>query len=300
MLTLAMQSSRMGVWELDLATNTVSWSEELEEIFGIEKGSFGGTEEDFFEMLHEDDREAVWNEIRAAITERRDYSIEFRFHHADGSIRWMEGRGEAVYSQKSEAVRLYGVGIDITERKKAEKALRESEQRFSRFMQHLPGLAWIKDLDGRYVYANESAERSFGVSGDQLYGRTDEEIFPRETAAQFRAHDRRAVETGSGIQIAESLIEEDGVRHHSIVSKFPIAGLDGKPALIGGMAIDVTDQKQAEEALRSSEEKYRTLFDSMDEGYCIIEMIFDDNGKPVDYLFVEVNSAFERRPDCAT
>jgi PAS domain S-box-containing protein len=135
----------------------------------------------------------------------------------------------------------------------------------------------------------------FGVSGDQLYGRTDEEIFPRETAAQFRAHDRRAVETGSGIQIAESLIEEDGVRHHSIVSKFPIAGLDGKPALIGGMAIDVTDQKQAEEALRSSEEKYRTLFDSMDEGYCIIEMIFDDNGKPVDYLFVEVNSAFERQ-----
>ncbi|PYT00631.1 MAG: hypothetical protein DMF63_06235 [Acidobacteria bacterium] len=295
MLTLAMQSSRMGVWELDLATNTVSWSEELEEIFGLEDGSFGGTQEHFFELIHEDDREDAWNEIRAAIDEHRDYSIEFRFHHADGTVRWMEGRGEAVYSQKGEAVRLYGVGIDITERKEAEKALRESERRFSRFMQHLPGLAWIKDLDGRYVYANESAERSFGVSGADLYGKTDEEIFPSQTAAQFRAHDNRAVESGSGIQIAEALVEDDGVIHHSIVSKFPITSADGRPTLIGGMAIDVTEQKQAEQALRESEEKYRTLFDSMDEGYCIIEVIFDENAEPVDYLFVEVNSAFERQ-----
>ncbi|HVF30044.1 MAG TPA: PAS domain S-box protein, partial [Pyrinomonadaceae bacterium] len=141
MLTLAMQSSRMGVWELDLATNTVSWSDELEEIFGLRKGEFGGTEEHFFDLLHEDDREEAWREVRAAIEEHRSYSIEFRFHHADGSVRWMEGRGEAVYSQKGEPVRLYGVGIDITERKEAERALRESERRFSRFMQHLPGLA---------------------------------------------------------------------------------------------------------------------------------------------------------------
>ncbi|HUR97090.1 MAG TPA: PAS domain S-box protein [Pyrinomonadaceae bacterium] len=129
MLTLAMQSSRMGVWELDLATNTVSWSEELEAIFGLETGSFGGSEEHFYELMHEDDRDAAWTEVRRAVGEHRGYTIEFRFHHADGTIRWMEGRGEAVYSQKGKPVRLYGVGIDITERKEAEKALRDSERR---------------------------------------------------------------------------------------------------------------------------------------------------------------------------
>ena len=271
MLTLAMQSSRMGVWELDLATNTVSWSEELEEIFGLEKGSFGGTEEAFFELIHEDDREAAWEQIQSAIRQRRDYSIEFRFHHADGSIRWMEGRGEAVYSQKWEPVRLYGVGIDITDRKGAESALRESERRFSRFMHHLPGLAWIKDVDGRYVYANESAERSFGVSGSDLYGKTDEEIFPPETAEQFRLHDKRAVERQSGIQILESLVEDDGVLHHSIVSKFPIAGPDGELALIGGMAIDVTDQKQAEEALRQRMDFDEAVMRNMGEGLFTVD-----------------------------
>jgi PAS domain S-box-containing protein len=285
MLTLAMQSSRMGVWELDLATNTVSWSDELEEIFGLEKGDFGGTEEHFFELVHEDDREAAWAEVRGAIEEHRRYIIEFRFYHADGSIRWMEGRGEAVYSQKGEPVRLYGVGIDITERKEAERAFRESEQRFSRFMQHLPGLAWIKDAEGRYVYANESAEKSFGVSGDRLYGKTDEEIFPLETAEHFRAHDRRAVESGAGIQITESLLEDDGVLHHSIVSKFPITGADGQPAMIGGMAIDVTDQKQAEEALRQRMDFDEAVMRNMAEGLYTV----DANG-----LVTSMNPAAEK------
>jgi PAS domain S-box-containing protein len=271
MLTLAMQSSRMGVWELDIRTNTVSWSEELEEIFGLEKGSFGGSQEHFFALVHEDDREAVWAEIQSAIAERSRYVIEFRFYHSDGTTRWMEGRGEAVYSQKGEPIRLYGVGIDITDRKESERALRESEQRFSRFMQHLPGLAWIKDVEGRYVYANESAEKAFGVSGDRLYGKTDEEIFPAETAEQFRAHDRRAVDTGGGIQITESLIEDDGVLHHSIVSKFPIAGADGSAYMIGGMAIDVTDQKQAEEALRQRMDFDEAVMRNMAEGLYTVD-----------------------------
>jgi PAS domain S-box-containing protein len=232
---------------------------------------FGGTEEHFFALVHEDDRDLAWAEVRSAIAEHRRYSIEFRFHHADGSVRWMEGRGEAVYSQKGEPVRLYGVGIDITERKEAERALRESEQRFSRFMQHLPGLAWIKNLEGRYVYANESAEKSFGVAGPKLYGRTDDEIFPKETAKQFREHDQRALESGGGIQIAESLIEEDGVLHHSIVSKFPISGADGRPALIGGMAIDVTDQKLAEDALRRRMEFDEAVMRNMAEGLYTVD-----------------------------
>ncbi|MEP6704600.1 MAG: PAS domain S-box protein, partial [Acidobacteriota bacterium] len=271
MLTLAMQSSRMGVWELDLATNTVSWSEELEAIFGLEKASFGGTEEHFYALMHEEDRDAAWAEVRSAVGEHRDYTIEFRFTHAEGWIGWMEGRGEAVYSQKGEPVRLYGVGIDITERKEAEKALRDSEQRFSRFMQHLPGLAWIKDLEGRYVYANESAEKSFGVAGAELYGKTDDEIFPAEMALQFREHDRRALQSTSGVQTSESLLEDDGVLHHSIVSKFPIIGSDGKPALMGGMAIDVTDQKQAEAALRQRVEFDEAVMRNMAEGLYTVD-----------------------------
>ncbi|HET6575809.1 MAG TPA: ATP-binding protein [Fimbriiglobus sp.] len=150
-------------------------------------------------------------------------------------------------------------------RREAGAALRESEERFARFMRHLPGLAWIKDRQGRYVYANEAAAAAFGTAAAELYGKTDEEVFPAETAALFRANDRAALADGSGGQVVETLTHPDGTVHHSLVSKFPIPGPDGEPALTGGVAIDVTDRKRAEEALRESEERFRTLADNISQ-----------------------------------
>ncbi|MGH6636628.1 MAG: PAS domain-containing protein [bacterium] len=109
-------------------------------------------------------------------------------------------------------------------RQEAAQAVRASEQRFARFMQHLPGLAWIKDLEGRYVYANDAAERVFRTRWPELYGKSDEEVFPLETAEQFKENDRRALASDMGVQVIESLEQADGIVHHSIVSKFPIVG----------------------------------------------------------------------------
>ena len=144
---------------------------------------------------------------------------------------------------------------DISERKQADDALRKSEELFSKFMQHLPGLAWIKDQNGRYVYANDAAEMAFGVPLEELYGQTDDQVFLPEIAAAFRENDQRVLLEATGSQMVEALEQPDGVLHHSIVSKFPISDRDGNVELIGGMAIDITDRMQAEEALRESEER---------------------------------------------
>jgi PAS domain S-box-containing protein len=133
--------------------------------------------------------------------------------------------------------------------------LRQSEQRFTRFMQHLPGLAWIKDLQGCYVYVNHAAEKAFAKARQELYGKTDVDIFPAETAAQFREHDLEALANPAGVQVIESLQHQDGVVHHSLVSKFPIPGPDGKAALVGGIAIDITDRLGAVEALREADRR---------------------------------------------
>jgi PAS domain S-box-containing protein len=149
--------------------------------------------------------------------------------------------------------------IDITERKQAEEALRQSEERFARFMHHLPGLAWIKDLQGRYVYANAAAEQAFNAPQEQLYARTDEDIFPRDVAAQFKKNDEQALADEKGLQVIETLKQPDGVLHYALVSKFPIPGPDGSTTLIGGTAFDITERLHAEEALRESEERFRAI-----------------------------------------
>ena len=149
--------------------------------------------------------------------------------------------------------------VDISDRKRAEEDLRDIDQRFTQFMHNLPGLAWIKDRHGRYVYANDAAERAFAIPLGDLLGRTDRDIFPPSTADEFAANDLRVLESDSSIQTIETLEHDDGAVHHSIVSKFPIQGRDGTTALIGGVAIDVTELKQTEEALRRSEAWFRTL-----------------------------------------
>ncbi|HKA25332.1 MAG TPA: PAS domain S-box protein [Candidatus Eisenbacteria bacterium] len=158
-----------------------------------------------------------------------------------------------------------GMGIDITARVRAEDVLRASEQRFARFMQHLPGLAWIKNLEGRYAYVNDAAEAAFGHTKKELYGRTDEEIFPPETAAQFRENDRLALEAESGGRMTIETLEEPDGTHYSMVNKFPIPGPDGRVAWIGGMAFDVTEMRHAERALAESEARLRDADRRKDE-----------------------------------
>jgi PAS domain S-box-containing protein len=119
-LSLAMSSSGMGAWSRNLANEEVYWSAELEEIFGLQPGSFAGNINGFYDYIYAEDKEYLASEVRSALNEQRDYIVEFRFHHADGSLRWMEGRGQAIYAPDGTPTKVYGIGIDITERKQAE------------------------------------------------------------------------------------------------------------------------------------------------------------------------------------
>jgi len=145
--------------------------------------------------------------------------------------------------------------LAATIRRRNEVLLQESEERFARFAENLPGLAWIKDLHGSYVYVNEAAARAFGGPQEAITGRTDADLFPPELAGPFIENDRRALAGGTGIQVIEFLRDSEGVLRHSIVSKFPIRDAEGRPRLLGGIAIDITDRVQAEEALRRADRR---------------------------------------------
>jgi PAS domain S-box-containing protein len=123
----AMSAARSGTWRRDIRTAVVEWSPELHEIFGLEPGTFGGTEEAFYDFVHPDDREAVSGAIREALAKRSNYEVEFRYLHSSGEYRWMAGRGRGFFDTDGNLIELAGVGIDITDRKRAEGELRDRE-----------------------------------------------------------------------------------------------------------------------------------------------------------------------------
>jgi PAS domain S-box-containing protein len=166
----------------------------------------------------------------------------------DGSRRWVISN---IRLLDPEAGRVGGtivcVVIDITERKLWEETLRQSQQRFATFMRNLPGVAFVKDLSGKYVYYNESSWALFRKRPEEIVGKTDDELWPPEDAALYRKNDLTVVETARPLEVTETVTHEDGV-HSWLIGKFPIME-DGNVALIGGIGIDITERQTLQDQL---------------------------------------------------
>ena len=212
-------------------------------------------------LFHRDDQAAVIEHLEGCLKNPiQAHRRQFRKVRKDGATLWAEESAQAVYDLNG-APNLLVVCQDVTERKRMEEALRESEQRFASFMLHLPAAAWIKNLNGRYVYVNAEAEHVMSMSMSAMQGKTDEEVFPPEYARPFHANDQRVLAEGGSLRTIEVLRQDDGIEHHSIVSKFTVPGLDGQPAYIAGVALDITEKQKAEDALRESETRFHAIFD---------------------------------------
>jgi len=146
---------------------------------------------------------------------------------------------------------------DIAERQQAEDALRQSEERFAAFMDNLPGYAWMKDLEGRYVYINETF-----LQFRNALGKTDAELWPAEIASTYRANDNQVIQTKNALQTIEPF-PRDPEQGWQIVSKFPILDQDGAVVMVAGASVDITERKRAEDAVRKNEEQLRDVIDTI-------------------------------------
>jgi PAS domain S-box-containing protein len=186
-------------------------------------------------------------EVRRRIREGDGRPYEAVGLRKDGSTFPGELRGRRV-RYKGREVRVTAVR-DVTERRRVEEALRASEERFRQFMDNGPAVAWIKDERGRHLYVNRRFEQEHGLTPESVRGRDAFALFPPEVARQFHANDRAVLEAGRPLEFAETLPGPGGVTRHVHVYKFPFRDAAGT-LYVGGMAVDVTEQRQAQEQLR--------------------------------------------------
>lgn len=178
---------------------------------------------------------------------------------------------------------------DVTGQKIAEKAQRALASIVTLSHDAIIG----KNLDGIVTNWNPGAEEIYGYTAAEMIGRSIHTLIPRDRADDF-ASIMRAIKNGENLRHYESVrVKKDGQPIHVSLSISPVRDDSGNIVGASTIARDITERKQAEELLRESEEKYRTLFDSMVEGFSVIEMIFDENEKPVDFTFLEISPSFE-------
>jgi PAS domain S-box-containing protein len=139
---------------------------------------------------------------------------------------------------------------DATERRRAEQALRESEERFQAFMGHSPAVAWMKDEQLRIVYVSRTWEQYFRKRLEDIRGLTDLDFRPPEVGERLREHDRAVLSSGEAMEFEEEVPDAEGRLRHWQVYKFPFRDARGS-VYVGGMAVDISARKEAEEKLRA-------------------------------------------------
>lgn len=289
-----LEAANVGTWDWNISTGTVQWSENMEQVHGQQPGSFGGTIDAFVQGIHPVDRSRVLKTIDQTIKAGGVYDIEYRQMTARGEVKWMEGKGRVTRDGSGQPVRMMGVCMDVTERKRmqaaledayaelenrvrqrtadlektntelrnAVEALMESEQRLHSIMDSSPSIMFIKDIRGRYVYANPEFQKLCRLTREQIAAKTDSEIFSPEQAEAFRLNDLQVLRTGEAIKFEEVALQEDGL-HTSVVTKFPLRDAHGNAEGICGIVTDITERKRSEEALQESEARLRLMLDSL-------------------------------------
>jgi PAS domain S-box-containing protein len=278
-LDLALRSSEMGVWHLDIAENKRVFDDQVCRLLGIDSPKFSGAAEEFFEALHPDDRDKVRAALAKTIEHGRPYETEYRAVWPDGSIHHITARGGLLCDDKGQAVRVNGLIWDVTERRQMEEELRKSRDKLELIVSErtaelvtaneelqkqadLLNLSHdailVVDSGGVVSFWSKGAEDLYGFTREQAVGNVAYEflhtIFPQPLEHVIK----QAIATG---QWAGELTQTTSSgRVLAIESRWALRrGNDGKPTGFLEVNRDITAKKMAEEKFKKADRAYRTL-----------------------------------------
>jgi diguanylate cyclase (GGDEF)-like protein/PAS domain S-box-containing protein len=254
-LEQAQAIAHMGSWEWDVRANTVSWSDELYRIYGLQPGEFGATFEGYLERVHPDDREHVQSTIGRALADHRAVIFEERIVRSDGDIRLLESQGEVQTDVDGHVVRMIGVCHDVTERRAAEHAAREAEERFRSAFEHGPvGIALVDVSDGkrgRYLEVNRAICEIAGQSEQELLTTSRQALtHPEDAEAEESLFDQLLTGAIPSYSVENRTLRPDGEWIWTSVNTSLVRDDDGAPLYAIIQVQDVSERKRFEGQLQ--------------------------------------------------
>jgi diguanylate cyclase (GGDEF)-like protein/PAS domain S-box-containing protein len=261
----AQHIAHVGSWTLDVISGELIWSDEVFRLFEIDPQQFGATYQAFLDAIHPDDRDAVNQAYKNSLANRTSYEITHRLRMQDGRVKWVHEKCQSDFDPAGKPLRSRGTIQDVTERRLAELALRQSERRFSTAFNSCPIAASIATADeGRIIEANANYERDFGWTRDDLIGRTSVEVGIWPDEATRRPWVEAITREGRLIDYETVWMHKNGERRNVSLSG-EITELDGQPCILAYVT-DITVRKRTEQALVASETRLRAVLDGVHSG----------------------------------
>ena len=260
-LRLAQQIAHIGSFEWNIQTGVNTWTPELETMYGLQPGTFTGTQTAFENLVHADDRASVINLVHRALKTGQPTEGEWRIVWADGSVHWITGRWQVLMNESGEAARMIGVNIDVTQRKRTEEArlevnraleaqaalLQSREGLLKTFVKNVPAAVAMLDRDMRYLQVSDRWCADYSLDSSKILGCSHYEIFP-DLPERWKEIHRRGLE-GETLRAEEDRWDRESGTNWSRWEIRPWKNRDGLPGGILIFSEDITRRKQMEEAL---------------------------------------------------
>ncbi|MHC5856935.1 diguanylate cyclase domain-containing protein [Nostoc sp.] len=302
-----------GVWDLNAETNEVFFSRRWKEILGFGEHEIGNTLSEWVERVYLDDKARVYEEISKHLRgETQQYVSEYRIKYKDGTYKWILDRGQV--SSRTEdglPLRMLGTHTDITERKRIEEALRESEHRYRSVITVMAEGIVLQKADGRITACNQSAERILGLTAEQMMERTS--IDPRwqaihEDGTSFPGDTHPAIvtlRTGKPqFHVIMGVHKPDGSLTWISINSLPLFAADeSKPYGVVASFTDITIRKQAQIALQQQTERERmvnAIGQHIRESLDLDEILNTTVAEVRDFLQTDRVIIYRFQPDCSS
>jgi|GEM_PF-3986099 len=303
-LRLAQGAARIGSWKWDVSTGHLEWSPELADPYGYEPEEFTGEYDTFSSRVHPDDLRMVEEVRDTAVREHRLFEYDFRILLPSGDIRWMYSKGAAHYDTDGNTRQIFGINMDITERKRAEAALRASEREERERATELDAILAttpspifiVHDATGHHITGNPAADRLLRIPyGGEMSLTAPEDHRPHNykcfrEGRELTGDDLPAQRAALGLPLDDyefDIVFDDGVVRHVIGNARPLLDERGRPRGAILAVMDITARRQAETALREAQTRTASVIDSIADTFYSLDE---------DWRFTSVNPAAEKAP----